>query len=132
MFKSITQLKVECSVAAQEAKREFRRDVKHGLLIPRGRYISITLVINEREIQALEGETWRWNGTNKDLERAVSGALTANGGSLKEVSIFGAFNFAESLRDYQNGSYDPVCAEWEVSAIQRPTPVTLESKGIVG
>ena len=115
MPKTLAQINEEIAVAAQDCKREFRRDVKGGLVISRGRFLSVTVADEHSNTKnPIEGEVWRWDGTFIDIRRAITASVKDSGLKPVEVLIYGGYNHAQSLRAHQDGDYDPLVAEWEV------------------
>jgi hypothetical protein len=118
MPKTLAQIKDDCSVAANESKRDYRKEFPRGFVLSRGRYLSISVVDANGNVRDLyPGEARRWDGTLSDLQRAIEFARKECTSTEKpfEIGIFGGFDYADSLRDYQDGEYSPLVAEWEVT-----------------
>lgn len=61
-------------------------------------------------------EPWDWNGTLKEVKEFVKLAK-AQGGT--EVVLTGGYDVAASIKDFSDGNYEPLDADWEVSVWQK-------------
>jgi len=112
---TLTEIKRACSEAHQKCERDWRREfgIRNGMMISRGRYIGVEVQPPEGlSKQVYEGEERPWDGSLRDLVNAINKA--ARQGKVLSVFIFGGFNYAENLRDYNDGNYDALVNEWEI------------------
>jgi hypothetical protein len=117
MPKTLVQINEQVSAAFAESKRDYRKEFPRGFVISRGRFLGISVAdehSNTRDL--IPGEARRWDGTLADIKRLIEFAKKECGPNEKpfELSIFGGFDYADSLRQYQDGDYSPIVADWEI------------------
>ncbi|MBI9060252.1 MAG: hypothetical protein JEZ01_20970 [Labilibaculum sp.] len=111
LFDSLADIKDEVSEAYQEALRQARRNIGKGIYMSRGRELSF--LVNGKDDPRRE----EWNGTLKQLKSFIDEAILSN---APDVMIDGGINYAESIQDYKDGSYDPWVEEWSITIWENP------------
>lgn len=108
------QLKQACSNLQRVAQQRWTRDNgAKGVLHSRGRWLTFEVRTGDgRTENVYEGESQRWFGTKQELMRTRNHARRA--GQIVTSSIFGGFNYADTVADLHHGNYDPLVEEWEL------------------
>lgn len=106
---NFAELKKAVSAAYQEALAEARRNCgRDGVLRSRGKCFYAT---RGGQILAGEAESWPWDGTLRDLNRAIAECERLG---ATDLHIDGGINWAASPAAFNDFDYDPWVAEWGV------------------
>jgi len=101
-------LRVDCSREYQSALREAYRTTGRGFHRSRGRYIVVTI----RSDALVDFGEWEWRGTAKQLREVMHYASNPD---VTGIYIEGGVDFAATLRDFEDGAYEPWVAEWSIT-----------------
>lgn len=110
-MKSLQDIKVEVSAARNEAVRKAESD--YICIRSRGTWLNTT---NKKEGQCdpqPQGECYEWNGTLKQIKNLIDD-VEANHPDCDEIWISGGYDGADSVRDLNDGDYDPWVSDWDV------------------
>lgn len=106
-MKKVSDIKEAVSVAREAAENEAIRSCpKKGMIRSRGAWL-IVKVPGEGDCRISDG-MMPFKGTQKQIDALIA--------EFPEAGIYveGGFNYAESVRDFCDGAYDPWVSEWSV------------------
>ena len=109
MKMTFSEIKEAVVSARAAARKEAHRNCGRGFLFSRGS--SLRAVDAKGDLVLGEAESWSWDGTKRDLERAVEEAKQAG---AVELSIEGGWDWAATMQDKTDGAHDPWVGEWAV------------------
>jgi len=113
-YRKATALNAAVSAAYQEMLRETRRELG-GCLRSRGKTVC-ALDLHGNILPAYECGLTEWKGTQKHLDELIMLAMT---GTVSLISIVVALDYADSVRDFAEGNYDPIVAEADIVIYDR-------------
>jgi hypothetical protein len=112
---NVSQINSRISEAYQAALVDAKHNCGRGCFRSRGRWLK---AVNHRgDTVRGECDTWAWDGKAADLadvQRIFEGDT-----SIQAIYIEGGVDYAESVRDFSDGAYDPLVEEWEFKIFER-------------
>jgi hypothetical protein len=114
--RTVKDVNADCSAAYQECLREAKRSIGKGCYRSRGRFVCVYLV-DGGIWHETEGEAMSWEGTAAQFDKLRD--LFNNNNKIESIGIFGAVDYAESLRDFTDCCYDPIVNEWDIELFNR-------------
>lgn len=117
VFGSLKELNEAVREAREAARVEAWRGCgRRGFLQSRG---AEWVVSDSRGDKLNEGGVHIWDGSKKGMESDLSSLLKRYPGAA-EAWLEGGFNWAASLGEMSDGSYDPLVSEWAVKVWVAP------------
>ena len=108
-FKNAATLNAACVSAHQDCYHETRRELR-GCIRSRGRKV-YAIDLNGHIIPKYESEGVDWTGTAAQFMELRE---LANTGTVSMIGISCGYDYADSVRGFEDGCYDPFVAEWDV------------------
>lgn len=114
LYTKATVLNQAISAAYQDCLRATRKELG-GCIRSRGKFVYVSH--GDRIDPRSEAEGWPFKGTQKELNALLAEAESDP--TITNVTIQGGLDYAESVRDFGEGWYDPWVGDWAVEVFSR-------------
>jgi hypothetical protein len=105
---SADQLNWDCVTSIDNAMHGIRREITHGVLRSRGKWIRV--IANGDSV--VDNGMEEWKGTQQQLDKLIEQYRNYPG--LQGIYIEGGVDWAATNADFRSGDYEPWVADWAV------------------